>query len=49
MSALYDATTTDRHSLLALGLSGEQIAHRMGRSVDSVELMLASDQKRATP
>lgn len=42
MSSLYATTTTDLHSLLRLGLTPEQIAHRMGRSVDAVELMLAA-------
>lgn len=40
MSSLYATTTTDLHALLALGLPVEAIAHRMGRSVDAVNLML---------
>lgn len=46
MKSLYATTTADLHALLALGLTTEQIAHRMGRSVDAVELMLASEQVR---
>lgn len=38
--SLYATTTSDLHALLALGLSVEQIAHRMGRSTDAVELMI---------
>lgn len=46
MSTLYATTTTDLHQLWALGLPVEVIAHRMGRSVDAVELMLASEPER---
>ncbi|MGL3805862.1 hypothetical protein ACSYDW_07155 [Paeniglutamicibacter sp. R2-26] len=44
MSSLYATTTTDLHRLLALGLTVDQLAHRMGRSVDAVERMLASER-----
>ena len=42
MSSLYATTTTDIHELLAFGLTPEQVAHRMGRSTEAVELMLNS-------
>lgn len=44
---LYAVTTVDVQHLLNLGLSAEQVAHRMGRSVDAVHQMLSTSSQDA--